>query len=327
MDGTARDHAVTSGAEGVVVRQPPPADTRERPWSRRTYKAIVGGLAVAAVAFVRMLGPALARALGRAGGRLAWLVRASDRRLSLENLALAFPEKSEGERRRIARASFARVGECAMEWFAVSRRPDYARRVILEGREHLDAARAKGKGVLWVTGHVGNWELMAAATALAGYPCAVIATVVRYERINRLTIEERGRLGIATIQRETPSAGRDLLKTLRRNDMIGILMDHDSKRIPCVQVPFFGRPAWTAVGVAELSLRFGAPAVSGFFRREPDGTMRVRIAPPIWPPEGVPKEDQLRVARELTAKYTQRIEEFVRAHPEDWAWMHRRWRP
>lgn len=316
-----------AAGEAITVRQPPPVSTRERPWSRRTYKAVVGWLGVAAAAFVRMLGPGISRAVGRAGGRLAWLVRGADRRLALENLAIAFPGKSEDERRRIARASFSRVGECAMEWFAVSRRPDYARRVLLEGREHLDAARAKGKGVVWVTGHVGNWELMAAATALAGYPCAVIATVVRYERVNQLTIDERGRLGIATIQRETPSSGRDLLKTLRRNDVIGILMDHDSKRIPCVQVPFFGRPAWTAIGVAELSLRFGAPAVSGFFRREPDGTMRVRIAPPIFPPEDVPKADQLRVARDLTAEYTKRIEEYVRAHPEDWAWMHKRWRP
>ena len=310
----------------IVVREAKPADTRERPFSRRTYKAFVGWLAVTGIALIRMMGPALAMKLGRLGGIAGWHLRRADRRIALENLAIAFPEKSEAERRRIARESFARVGQCAMEWFAVSRNPDYAKRVILEGREHVEAARAKRNGVVWINGHVGNWELTAVATQLAGYPCAVIATVVRYEKVNALTIGERARYGITTIQRETPSAGRDLLKAFRRNDMIGILMDHDSKRIPCVQVEFFGRPAWTAIGVAELCIRLGAPAVSGFFRRDADGTMRFRAAPPIFPPENVPKADQLRAARDLTQQFTKRIEEHVRRFPEDWAWMHRRWR-
>jgi KDO2-lipid IV(A) lauroyltransferase len=215
----------------------------------------------------------------------------------------------------------------AMEWLAIGRIEDaIGSRVTLSGREHIDAARAAGKGVVWITGHVGTWELMALAVRLAGYPVSVIATQVRYAAVNRLTIDERAKRGIHTIERESASAGKDLLRRFRANELIGFLADHDTK-VPSVQVDFFGKPAWTAVGPAELSIKLQAPALSGFIVREGPGRWRVEIGPPIFPPAGVPKADTLRVARDLTQQYTRRIEDHVRAHPEDWAWMHKRWRP
>lgn len=313
--------------EAIVVRPAKTVTPRPKRWTRQTYKAVLGWFAVVALAFLRLLGPRIALRLGRAAGLLGWRLRAAERAIALENLAVAFPEKSEAERARIARESFARVGMCALEWAACARRQGYVAATLLEGREHCDAALTKKAGVMWVTGHVGNWELMAAATAKAGYPCAVIATTVRYPRVNRLSIAERARNGVGTIERDTPSSGRELLKFFRRKDaLLGILMDHDNNT-PSVQVDFFGRPAWTAMGVAELSLRLGIPVVSGFFVRDPDGRRHVPIAAPIFPPENVPKDQQLRVVRDLTQQYTKRIEDHIRAHPEDWAWMHRRWKP
>ena len=326
-DASAPAAAAPAGPAGddVVVREPKPRTPRKKRWTRQLYKAVVGWLAVGIAAVVRLLGPSIAMRLGRAGGLLAWRVRRAERETALANLAIAFPEKSEDERRRIARESFARVGMCAMEWIAVARRDDYIDATVLENREHLDAAHAKGKGVIWVTGHVANWELMAAATQRSGYPCAVIATTVRYPRVNELTIAERGRIGIVTLERESPTSGRELLKIFRRNMVLGLLMDHDTA-IPSVQVDFFGRLAWTAIGPAELCVRFGAPAVSGFLIRDPDGRRHVPLGPPIYPPENVPKTDVRRAARDLTQQLTKRIEDHIRAHPEDWAWMHRRWR-
>ena len=317
--------AAPESAPEIVVREHPPAAPRKRRWTRVAYKAVVGWLAVVLAACLRVLGPAIAIRLGRFFGIAGYHLRAADRRIAMESLAIAFPEKSEAERARIARESFARVGMCALEWIAITRRRGYTQRVTLAGREHLDACRARGKGVMWVTGHVGNWELMAAKVA-DDYPCAVIATTVRYPRVNRMSIEERARFGVGTVERESPNAGRELLKLFRKNAMLGILMDHDT-RIPSVQVEFFGRPAWTAIGPAELSLRLQVPVVSGFMQRRADGTHYVEVATPIFPPEKVAKADQVRVARDLTQQYTKRIEDHVRAHPEDWAWMHRRWKP
>lgn len=322
MAGNPRGNEVVD----IAVRPAKVVTPRPKRWRRQAYKAVLGWLSVFAVAVIRMLGPRIALRVGRIGGLIGWYVRAADRQVALENLALAFPGKSEDERRRIARESFARVGMCALEWAACARHDRWIAETVLEGREHVDAALARKAGAIWVNAHVGNWELSAAATAKAGYPCGVIATTVRYPRVNKLSIDERARNGVATIERDTPSSGRDLLRFFRRKDAtLGILMDHDNNT-PSVQVDFFGRPAWTAMGVAELSIRFGAPVVSGFFVRDPDGRRHVPIAPPIFPPENVSKADQLQVVRDLTQRYTKRIEDHIRAHPEDWAWMHRRWK-
>lgn len=318
--------AVPSAADGIPVRPAKTVTPRPRRWTRVAYKAVLGWLAVVALAFIRLLGPRLAMRLGRLAGSLSWHFRAADREVALANLALAFPEKSAEERERIARESFARIGTCALEWMACARDDRWIADTRLENREHVDAALAKKAGVIWVNAHVGNWELSAAAAAKAGIACGVIATTVRYPRVNRLSIAERARNGVLTIERDTPSSGRELLKFFRRKDaVLGILLDHDNNT-PSVQVDFFGRPAWTAMGVAELSVRLGIPVVSGFFVRDPDGRRRVPVAPPIFPPEDVPKADQLRVIRDLTQQYTKRIEDHIRAHPEDWAWMHKRWK-
>ena len=313
--------------DAIVVRPGKPSHRGKRPWTRRAYKWIVGWTGLVIARAMQLLPFGLAMRLGRALGLVGWRV-SSARTLSRETLAIAFPEKSAAERDAIARESFARIGVSAMEWLQSRRvENELDRRVTVVGREHIDAALARGKGVVWITAHIASWELLAIAVHRLGpYPMSVIAAPVRYPRLNRLTIEEREQRGIHTIEREAPSAGKDLLRRFRANELIGFLNDHDTT-VPSVQVDFFGRPAWTAVGPAELSIKLGAPALSGFMVREAYGKWRVEVGPPIFPPEGVAKSDQLRVARDLTQLYTRRIEDHVRAHPEDWAWMHRRWRP
>ncbi len=311
---------------GIAVRPGKPTSKRQRTRARRAYKWFVGTLAVLLIRLVSLLPWRAAGALGRLGGRLAWWLRPADRRLATDNVGIAFPEKSEAERRAIARESFSRAGRNAMQWIAVRRVERRIPEIVeITGREHLEAALARKKGLLWVTAHTGNWELMAAATARAGYTCHVIATTVRYEAINRWTIEWRAKRGVKTIERESPTSGRDLLRAMRNNELIGILADHDTK-VPSVQVEFFGRPAWTAIGVGELAARLGSAIVTGFPYEVAPGRWRVDVAPPILPPDDVPKKDQLRVARDITQEFTKRTEAHIRAHPEDWAWMHRRWK-
>lgn len=313
--------------DDIFVRPGKPPSKRKRSRIRLAYKWLVGASASLAMRIVSALLPfGVAQALGRFGGRMAWLLRPSDRSLALENLAIALPEKSPDERFAIAKESFARVGKSAMEWVAVRRIEDRIGEVVeIVGREHLEAAFARKKGVIWINAHISNWELMAAAVSRAGYPCNVIATTVRYAALNRWTIEKRGRYGVHTIERESPASGRELLRVLRNNEVIGILADHDTK-VPSVQVDFFGRPAWTAIGVAELVVRLGASMVSGFMEPVGPRKWRVVVSPPIFPPENVPKREQLRHAKDLTQLFTKATEDHIRAHPEDWAWMHRRWK-
>ena len=308
----------------IVVRPGRAKDTRVRSLRRRAYKALVGLLGVAAGWLLRGLPVAAAVAVGRAAGSLTWLFSRGNRALALETLAIAFPEKSAGERAAIAKESFARLGAVALEWAAWPAGDHLLDRVVrVEGRENADEALARGKGVLWITGHIGNWELMAARISSAGYRCSVVATTVRYAAINRFSIALRGSHGVGTIERESASAGRELLRLLRGNGNLGILLDHDS-HVPSMQVDFFGRPAWTAIGAAELAVKLGCAAVPSFIVREGDGHV-VKIGAAIFPPK-VAKADQPQAIRDLTQAYTRVIEDHVRAHPEDWAWMHRRWR-
>lgn len=329
MTATAPPPATsTSPADEIAIRPGKPASKRIRPWHRRAYKWVVGNVAVLAIRLVRLLPFSTCVGLGRLGGEVAWFLRPGDRAVTLENLAGAFPEKPIAERRRIARESWARLGMSAMEWLAVAKiDSEIPARVTLVGGEHLDAARAAGHGVVWITGHVGPWELMAAAVARAGYPCSVIATTVRYPAVNRFTIAERGLRGLHTIEREAATSGRDLLKRLRGNEMIGILADHDTK-VPSVLVDFFGAPAWTPVGPAELCLKLRAAMVSGFIERTGPGRWRVEISAPIPVPVLAKgdKAGEARAACDLTQAFTRAVEDHVRAHPEDWAWMHRRWK-
>lgn len=322
-------HAAASAtpAEEIRVRPGKPKDIRRRPWTRRAYKAIVGALGVAVAAIARGLPLGAATALGRFAGRLAFRLSTPNRDLALENLAFVFPQKSERERRRLAEESFARLGAAGVVWAAFPHSEHVLDRFVsIEGRENLDAALAHGKGVLWITGHVGCWELMGARMQKAGYDCAVIATTVRYAAINRWTIEARNAWGVTTIERETAASGREILRHLRANGNLGILLDHDTK-VPSVQVDFFGQPAWTAVGAAELAVKLGCAAVPAFIVSRAGGGYTVRIGAPILPPPRVPKPDQPRAIRDLTQVYTRAIEDQIRAFPEEWAWMHRRWKP
>ena len=242
-------------------------------------------------------------------------------RLADAHLALAFPETPPEARRAIAREAFANVGRSFAEIakFA-SLRGELERYVSIDGLEHLQGALAQGKGVLAVTGHIGNWELLAAYCAGIGLPVDVIGRRPDNALLSRLLVTTRARGGVTTILRDTPQAGRAILKTLRANRILALLIDQDT-RGPRVFVPFFGRLAGTPSGVATLALRTGAPVVALFISRRPEGGHVIRVLPPFAPAD--PARDD---AESLTAAYTKVIEAHVREHPEEWVWWHRRWR-
>ncbi len=202
---------------------------------------------------------------------------------------------------------------------------DPGRYVDVEGIELMDEAVAEGKGVVAITGHIGNWELLAAYFAARGYPVTVIATPVKGEGLNAENVALRTRVGVETVLRDGPGASREILRTLRRKRILAILMDQDT-RGQAAFVPYFGRAARTPVGPAVLAQRTGARLIGVFIHRMPDGRHRITVRRPDLPEPPKGKAEAAAWIVEATARLTALIEDEVRRHPAEWVWWHRRWR-
>jgi KDO2-lipid IV(A) lauroyltransferase len=278
----------------------------------------------AALGAVGLLPLSWARRLGRAFGALAFRVARTERERALASLDRAFPEQSPEARRALARAAFEHLGCCAFE-VACARRldPELERWVEWPSadRQVLEDALARGRGVLFVSGHVGNWELLARRVALAGFPCQTIAKETTDPRLTRLVerFREAGRL--RSIWRGQDGAAKQMLRALKSGEILGMLIDQDT-RVQSVFVPFFGHLASTPRAAADLALRTGAAVVMGFCQRQEDGRYRLALKELAV----LATADREADAVALTARMTQEIEQAIRRAPEQWVWMHRRWK-
>ncbi len=247
-----------------------------------------------------------------------------ERRRMQDNLEIAFPELDERGRRQIMRGCADHLGRVLAEitwlWRASAAKVDGICEV--EGAEHLQTAIDEGRGCVLATGHLGNWELFNAWLGVDGFPMTIAVRELDDLRVDQIVTRLRTRFGTEVVPRGE-KAGRQLLRALGKGRVIGLLIDQDIPSIPGVFVPFFSRPAWTPSGAAMLALRARCPLIPGFIHRKPDGTHKIKIGPPL----PVPSEGAL-MARvtEMTAAATAAIEWQVRAWPEQWVWMHRRWR-
>jgi KDO2-lipid IV(A) lauroyltransferase len=270
----------------------------------------------------------VAWAIGGAVGRAAWLVARHDRALALEHLAIAFPDWTEAERRRVARASFLHFGHSAAE-VAQIRRIDARLEAYVtyagDGERQLRQASAAGKGFVFVTGHLGNWELLARRIVRSSVPSIVIAARSWDRRIDDLVEAFRASGGVPTLFREDARGGRTLLRSMREGKALGILIDQDTK-VQGVHVPFFGRAAFTPRAAADLAIRFGCPVYVGWSRRSgprPGDGYVLEVEPVDYDPAAADREAE---ALRLTAACTARLEQAIRLAPAEWVWMHRRWR-
>lgn len=258
------------------------------------------------------------------GGDLVYRFAGGPRRLALEHVALAFGDAmTPAAREKIVRASFRNVVRCLVEVLKFDDiRPHLDAYVEVEGWEHTEEARALNRGAIVITGHVGNWEILAAYFALKGLPIAAVARRMHDPRINNLLLEFRNANRVQTILRESPSSSREILGVLRNNGVLAMLIDQDT-HAPSISVPFFGRQARTPAAAAALALRRNLPVIAAFAQRRPGGGHRLILLPPL---RIEPTGDRKRDVIELTKLFSRVIEDRIRANPVEWVWWHRRWR-
>jgi len=282
---------------------------------RVLYRALV---AVAAVG--RRIPLPLGRAFGRALGSLAYLVAGRERRKALQHIAIAFRDWDDAKRRATIKAMFRHLGMSVFEmtWMPNMDVAVRDRLTVIEGAEPLLALIDQGRGVVVFTAHCGNWEWMSYAVGLWGRPTTVLQRERDAPEMNRWITEHRARSGVRTIDRGSAAAGRELIQSLRRGGILAFLIDQNL-RTDSVQVPFFGRNALTPIGPARLAIRTESIVVDILVERLPDGRHRLKVGTPMEMKRG---DDPVA----LTAHMTRIIEAQIRRVPEQWVWMHDRWR-
>lgn len=262
-------------------------------------------------------------AAGRSLGRIWFAMDRKHRRIAEKNLRRAFPEKGHREIRRLARRVFMGIGQVPFEigWSLTVNGRNFGRRFRVDGLHHLQTAYNRGNGVLTLTGHTGNWELLPLATAMAaGYPASIIYRPLDFAPLDRFFIDLRSRYGATMIPKA--HSMRRVLKSLRRRELVGVLLDQNVDWYDGVFVDFFGHPACTNKGLALLAMKTGAPVVPGFLMRE-GRTFRAVFRPEI---PLIRTGDRTKDIETNTQRYNDALEALIREYPDQWFWVHRRWK-
>jgi KDO2-lipid IV(A) lauroyltransferase len=267
------------------------------------------------------LGPAAADRLGSWAGDVAYHVLRVRRDVVEEQIRLAFPDRDAAWVRATAAACYRHLGReaLAMLRLAGMTKAGIVERTCVEGIEQLERALAAARGAVVVTGHLGNWEIGAAALVARGIPIDGIAQMQRNPLVNRAILEARARLGLRVFDRR--GAIRRSLEALREGRVPGFVADQDARRAG-IFVPFFGRLASTSPGPALVAIRADVPLFMGIALRQPDGRYEVRLEEVETDRSG-PRDAAV---ERLTAAFTARLEAAVREAPDQYFWLHRRWK-
>lgn len=261
-----------------------------------------------------------AQFLGRRVGSLGWLLAGRERRKALANLAIAFPDWSEEKRIATIRAMFQHLGMMVFElaWLPNLDAATRDRTTIVSGEKPMLEQIDAGRGIVIFTAHCGNWEWLSFVTGTFGRPVSVLQRERDQPEMNRYITELRARAGVKTIDRGSTASAREMIQAIRRGGILAFVIDQNI-RTESAKVPFFGRPALTPIGPARLAIRAEALVVPALAERLPDGRHSLRFLDAIQCHRG---DDPVA----LNARVTAMIEEQIRRTPEQWVWMHDRWR-
>ena len=248
------------------------------------------------------------------------------RRVGMQNLALAFPERSSAEHRRILRTSFANLGRMVAELAQLPRMTPEDLRAMVQFEDEPwwleNIARARETGVLILSGHFGNWELLVFAHGMRGFPVSMVHRSIANPFVDRWLNAVRARAGTRLVRKRHAAGG--VLRALHERQLLVLPFDQNSTRGLGVFVDFFGVAASTNSGIARLALRTGAPIVPVFIVRDDGGaTHRVHVLPIMYAERSEnPEADVKRVTQQLSDVF----EGMVRRYPEQWLWVHKRWK-
>jgi KDO2-lipid IV(A) lauroyltransferase len=285
--------------------------------------AVEDAAARAVAALVRLLPRRGALALGRGLGRAWGALDARHLAVAERNLAHAFPEWDAARRRAVALGVYEHFGRMLLDilWLAPRPREELLRHVVLEGEEHYHAARSRGRGTLFVTAHFGNWEVHGVTHSLVHESIGVVARPLDNPALDARLCAFRARGGNTVIYKR--HALGQVLRILRENRGVAILIDQNVREGDGVFVDFLGRKASTTTVAAALALKTGCALVPTQAALGPDGVYRLVYEPPVEvTPTGDRDADLVRITQQLTSV----IEAWVRRTPEQWLWLHRRWK-
>ncbi|MCW5980585.1 MAG: lysophospholipid acyltransferase family protein [Bryobacteraceae bacterium] len=240
------------------------------------------------------------------------------RRIALRNLELAFPENPEAERARIADGVFRSIARSLVAFARLPRidRTNVGQWIRYDGFEHFEEGMRRGRGVLFATAHLGNWELSAVAHGLMAAPIRVVGRPLDNPLIDRLVERRRTLCGNRVIQKKDYARG--ILRALANNEAVGILIDQNSSLEDGVFVNFFGVPACAGTGFAKIAAHSGAAVVPGFaLWIEQERRYVLRFSPPV---------EITGDAAEDTRRLQATLEQVIREYPDQWLWIHRRWK-
>ncbi|MCJ7773441.1 MAG: lysophospholipid acyltransferase family protein [Desulfobacterales bacterium] len=276
------------------------------------------------MALIRKLSRTSAIRLMRFSGGIAYLVAVGERKKTIRHLKMAFgDDKSDAEIKLIARKVFIHLGIAAADMI---RLPIYIKKGVLnrlvtaEGFHHIETALSKGKGVIVLTGHFGNWELGGAWLAQNEIPVTVVGTPLYDPRLDAIIVNGRNHAGYKNIARSKGT--RDIIRSLRKNFALALLIDLDTK-VEGVFVNFFDHPAHTATGPVILSQKYGSPIVPVFIHMRDDLTYCVSFSKEL---DLVSTENKEQDLITNVQKCSDEYEKVIRQYPEQWIWMHELWK-
>jgi len=285
-------------------------------------------LAYAAVWLILKLVGALPRPVARGLAvfvvALLFRLRPKLRKTAEFNLRLAFPEWADAERKDVTHKMVRNLGRMAAEFARLPKltKENIAELVVLDGHENFLEGHRRGKGVLYLTGHIGGWELSSFAHALYGYPLHYMARPLDNPRLDALVNQYRCASGNRPIFKN--ESARTMLKILKESGTVGILADQNTQPAEGEFVDFFGKAACTTTGIARVALHTDAAVVPGFaYWDESIRKYRLRFEPPV---ELVRSGDAERDVFENTKKFAKVIEQIIRKYPDQWVWVHARWK-
>ena len=272
--------------------------------------------------FFRMLPLRTAVFIGSLIGGLNYFLSGIRVKLVKQQLNSAFPEKNKKEINSIARSTYSNLMKTAIEYYWLADKPKsmIEKIVNIQGLEYLNQALSKGKGALLVTGHFDSWEITAILLDLLGYKLSVVLKPQRNKLFNDFTNRLRNRGSIGLI--EMKYAFRGIIKALRHNRLVAILGDQDARHNG-IFVDFLNKPASTYPGIAKISLKTGTPIIFAISIRQKNNTHKLIIRPPIYPKKsGNIEQDIIKYTR----FHTKLLEDYVRKYPDQWFWVHKRWK-